>query len=260
MLRCPLVVGNWKMNGLIETAQDLVDRVQAGISDREGRQRMCEVVVCPPYTALHTINSRLGESALKLGGQNMGVEVEGAFTGEVSGIMLRNCGCRYVILGHSERRALFGETDEMVSWKVKSAFRDGLNPIVCVGEELAERERGETLQVVERQFLAVLPSLPESPAKRPALVLAYEPVWAIGTGKTATPAQVQEVHHYLRGLLKKHLPDTADKVRILYGGSIKPSNAAEILAQEDVDGGLIGGAALNANDFLDIVDAIPDLT
>ncbi len=257
MLRRPLVVGNWKMNGLIETAQDLVDGIQRGLSVREGRQPMCEVVVCPPYTALHTIHARIGESALKLGAQNMAIASEGAHTGEVSGIMLRNCGCRYVILGHSERRAMHGEDDAMVAEKVTSAFRDGLNPIVCVGEELADREAGNTLDVVERQLKAVLPSLPDTSSKRRSLVVAYEPVWAIGTGLTATPEQIQEVHAHLRAVLKEHLPDAANKMRILYGGSMKPDNAAAIHALEDVDGGLIGGAALKANDFLDIIDAIP---
>ncbi|OSM05111.1 putative triosephosphate isomerase [Magnetofaba australis IT-1] len=247
------------MNGLLETAQELAGAIQTGLTEREEKRVVCEVLICPPFTALSALHQQLGESSLKLGAQDMAVESSGAYTGEVSGLMLRNVGCRYVILGHSERRSYYGETDEVVAAKTASAYRDGLTPIVCVGETLEEREAGKTLEVIDRQVNAMLPSLPETDSKRQTLVIAYEPVWAIGTGKVATTEQAQEVHAHIRAQLAKALGDaTAGKIRILYGGSMKPGNAKELLAQTDIDGGLIGGAALNANDFLAIVDSLPN--
>lgn len=258
MARRILIAGNWKMNGLIETARELADSVRAGLIERENRQVNCEVVVCPPFTALHHVHQALGSSALKLGAQNMSAKSGGAYTGEICGIMLRNVGCRFVILGHSERRQHYGETDAGVTDKVIAAYRDGLAPIVCVGESLAEREAGETLAVVERQVKAALEAVPEEAAKRTQMVIAYEPVWAIGTGKHATPDQAQEVHAFIRGQLTESLGDAAaQKIRILYGGSMNPDNAATLLALPDVDGGLIGGASLKAKDFLNIIDAVP---
>ncbi|MBF0426004.1 MAG: triose-phosphate isomerase [Magnetococcales bacterium] len=261
MRRRPLIAGNWKMNGLIETAQELVEGIGAALSDRERERKLqCEVLVCPPFTAIHTVHQTVSSKgySMKVGGQNMDVEGPGARTGEICGIMLRNVGCRYVILGHSERRQFFGETNEIVGKKVEAAFRDGLVPIVCVGEELKDREAGRTIDVIRPQLEAVMPRLPEEASKRSTLVVAYEPVWAIGTGKNATPEQVQEVHAFIRKFLTEKLgADTASKIRILYGGSMKPANAAGLLALEDVDGGLIGGAALKAQDFLAIIDANP---
>ncbi|MBF0142576.1 MAG: triose-phosphate isomerase [Magnetococcales bacterium] len=259
MKRRGLIAGNWKMNsGLVEAAQELTGSILAGLSEREGKKLLCEVLVCPPFTVLSSVNQKIGGSSVKLGAQNMAIETSGAYTGEVSGLMLRNVGCHYVILGHSERRQYYGETDEIVAKKTASAYRDGLTPIVCVGETLAEREAGTTWAVVSRQINAVLPSLPQEAAKQQQLVIAYEPVWAIGTGKVATPEQAAEVHTSIRKLLVSKLGDeVASKIRLLYGGSMNAANAAVLLQQEDIDGGLIGGAALKAKDFLTIIDSYP---
>ncbi|MBF0455014.1 MAG: triose-phosphate isomerase [Magnetococcales bacterium] len=259
MRRRALIVGNWKMNGLIETGRGLAREVLAGLTEREERKLLCEVVVCPPFTGLADLNQILGSSSLKLGGQDMSEYPSGAHTGEIAGIMLRNVGCWYVILGHSERRAERGEDDALIGRKTAAAFRDGLVPIVCLGETLSQREQSQTLEVIEAQLLAVLPHLPDSVSKIQQLVVAYEPVWAIGTGKNATPQQVQEVHAFIRKLLAEQLGEgSAAKIRILYGGSVKPDNAADLFGLDDVDGGLIGGASLNATDFLAIVDAYPN--
>ncbi|MBF0429152.1 MAG: triose-phosphate isomerase [Magnetococcales bacterium] len=258
MGRRTLIVGNWKMNGLIETAQEFADAILTGLSARAGRFVQCEVVICPPATALYVLNQRLGGSSVKLGGQNISEHESGPHTGEICGIMLRNVGCRFVILGHSERRATCGEDNETVGRKMAAAFRDGLQPIVCVGESLEERDLGRTLEVVEGQIEALIPYLPVHAAKRPLLVLAYEPVWAIGTGRNATPEQIQEVHGFIRQRLEGELGADAQKIRILYGGSVKGTNARSILALKDVDGGLIGGASLKAADFLAIIDAVPE--
>nr|CRH05050.1 Triosephosphate isomerase (Triose-phosphate isomerase) [Candidatus Magnetococcus massalia] len=257
-MRRALIAGNWKMNGLVETAAELAGAVQAGVAEREEKRLVCEVLVCPPFTALTTVGAALSDSSVKLGAQNMEVETSGAFTGGISGHMLRDIGCHFVILGHSERRTIYGETDELVAQKVAAAYRDNLTPILCVGETLEEREAEQTNAVLKRQILAALPSLPEALSKRQQLVVAYEPVWAIGTGKVATTQQAQDAHAFIRDLLKEELgADVSDRVRILYGGSMKPANAKELLAQPDVDGGLIGGAALKANDFLAIIDGLP---
>ena len=257
MRRRALIVGNWKMNGLIEITSGLASDILVGLNEREEHRMLCEVVVCPPFTGLHNLSKFLVKSSLKLGGQNMSEFPAGAHTGEISGIMLRNVGCRYVILGHSERRAHNSEDNELVGRKTAAAFRDGLSPIVCLGETLEEREQSRTLEVVEAQLSAIFPFLPDDLSKAQHLVLAYEPVWAIGTGKIATPGQVQEVHAAIRKLLSSQMGDElAEKVRILYGGSVKPENARELFALEDVDGGLIGGASLNASDFLAIVDSV----
>lgn len=258
MRRRALIVGNWKMNGLVETALGLADDVRLGLSEREEKKLLCEVVLCPPFTGLYVVHQRLIGSSLKLGGQNLAESVNGAFTGEISGAMLCNTGCRYVLVGHSERRTLYGETNDVVALKMAAAFRDGLSPIVCLGENLQDRALGRTLDVIESQWKALLPFLPKESNKRQQLVLAYEPVWAIGTGKVATPEQIQEVHGFIRSLIIKQWGEQdASKVRILYGGSVKPDNAVVIFSQEDVDGGLIGGASLKASDFLAIIDAYP---
>ncbi|MBF0108047.1 MAG: triose-phosphate isomerase [Magnetococcales bacterium] len=258
MSRRGLVAGNWKMNGLIEAADTLVGGILSGLSQREGKKNLPEVLVCPPFTAIQSVGKRLAGSSVKLGGQNMSEHKPGAHTGEITGDMLTNIGCTYVILGHSERRSMYGETSDLVGRKMASAYRDGLTPIVCVGETLEERESGKTLDVIREQVSAVFPNLPADTAKRQQLVLAYEPVWAIGTGKTASPEQAQEVHAFIRKMLVDQLgQDTADKVRILYGGSVKPDNAAIIFSKPDVDGGLIGGAALKPGDFLAIIDGYP---
>ncbi|MEO5378696.1 MAG: triose-phosphate isomerase [Magnetococcus sp. DMHC-6] len=259
MRRREIIVGNWKMNGLVESALDLAREIRQGLKEREDKRLLCEVVICPPATALYAVNQNMGGfSSLKLGAQDMSQHPNGAYTGEVAGLMLRDVGCRYVILGHSERRQLHGETDDRVAAKVSAAFRDGLVPIVCLGETLEERQQGRTFDVVRRQLDVVLEELKE-PRNRQQLVVAYEPVWAIGTGLNATPEQAQEVHGFLRTHLNTHLgSDIGQRIRIIYGGSMKPSNAASLLLQEDVDGGLIGGASLRAVDFLGIIDALPN--
>jgi triosephosphate isomerase len=248
--RKKLIAGNWKMNKTSADGVALVNDIVAAI----GKQTEVDVVVCPPFTAIESVGRKLEGSEVKLGAQNMHFEASGAFTGEVSAPMLRAIFANYVILGHSERRTLFGETDELVNKKVLSALKNQLKPIFCVGETLAERESGSTLKVVQTQVERGLEGVNKDHAA--SVVVAYEPVWAIGTGKVATTEQAQEVHAYIRGLLTKLFTEpVAQKVRILYGGSMKPANAPELLAQKDIDGGLIGGAALESRSFVELVNA-----
>ena len=248
-LRKKIIAGNWKMN---KTCGDAVDLAE-GIKREAGECREVDVVLCPPFTALKSVSDVIGDTTLKLGAQNMHWEADGAFTGEVSTTMLKDLYCRYVILGHSERRAFFSETDEIVNNKVKAAFAANMTPIVCVGETLEQREANETETVVRSQVEGSLADLGEDLA---GVVVAYEPVWAIGTGLTATPAQAQEVHAFIRSLLTDmDSEDTAQTVRIQYGGSMKPANAGELLEQADIDGGLIGGASLDARAFVEIIQA-----
>ena len=219
-----------------------------------GKQSDVEVVVCPPFTAIESVAKAVESSEVKLGAQNMHFEASGAFTGEVSAPMLRALFVTHVVLGHSERRTVFGETDELVNKKVLAALKNQLRPIFCVGETLAERESGATLKVVQTQVERGLAGVSKDQAA--GLILAYEPVWAIGTGKVATTEQAQEVHAFIRGLLTNLFSDlVAQKVRILYGGSMKPANAPELLEQKDIDGGLIGGASLEARSFVELVNA-----
>lgn len=248
--RKKLIAGNWKMN---KTSADALALV-ADLITTVGRQTDVEVVVCPPFTSIEAVAKAIDGSTIKLGAQNMHPEASGAFTGEVSAPMLRALFATHVILGHSERRALFGETDAFVNKKVLAALKNQLRPILCVGESLAEREAGSTLKVVQTQTEAALEGVSKELA--PSVVIAYEPVWAIGTGKVATTEQAQEVHAFIRGLLTKLFTEpVAQKVRILYGGSMKPANAPELLAQKDIDGGLIGGASLEARSFTELVTA-----
>lgn len=257
MQRRTLVVGNWKMNGLLAFAQTLANEVRVGISERAHNKALsCDVVLCPPFTALSTVRLCLEASTVQFGAQTMSEHTGGPFTGDISGAMLHDVGCRHVILGHSERCAEHTETNEGIARTMAAAFREGLIPIVCLGESLEERNAGETLEVVASQLHALLAHLPEEKNQRESLVLAYEPVWAIGTGRHATPQQAQEVHAFVRQQLSSHVhADMASNVRILYGGSMTAHNAKELLSQQDVDGGLIGGASLKAADFLAIVDA-----
>ncbi|MEO5362367.1 MAG: triose-phosphate isomerase [Magnetococcus sp. DMHC-8] len=252
-----MVVGNWKMNGTVAFAQDLTSAVCAGVAERVHRHALpCEVVLCPPFTSLLAARQCLAESTVRLGGQNMSAQTGGPFTGEIAGSMLRDLGCSHVILGHSERRSLMGEGDAQVASKMAAAFRDSLTPIVCLGETLAERMADRTLEVIHAQTMALLTALPADEEQRSRWVLAYEPVWAIGTGRHASPAQIQAVHGYIRQLLSDQVGATiAPRIPILYGGSVTPDNAPAIFAQSDVDGGLIGGASLKADTFLAIVDA-----
>ena len=250
ILRKKLIAGNWKMN---KTTSDAVALVQETVT-LIGKQTDVDVVVCPPFTALESVAKAIDGSALKLGAQNMHFEASGAFTGEISAPMLRAFFATHVILGHSERRTYFGENDELINKKVLAALRNQLRPILCVGESLAEREGGSTLKVVQTQTERCLEGVSKDQA--PTVIIAYEPVWAIGTGKVATTAQAQEVHAFIRGLLTKLFGEpAAQKVRILYGGSMKPANAPELLAQKDIDGGLIGGASLEVRSFVDLVNA-----
>jgi triosephosphate isomerase len=248
--RKKLIAGNWKMNKTSADAIALVSDLVATI----GRQTDVDVVVCPPFTSIEAVAKSIDGSNVKLGAQNMHPEASGAFTGEVSAPMLRALFATHVILGHSERRAYFAETDAFINKKVLAALKNQLKPILCVGETLAEREAGSTLKVVQTQLEAGLEGVSKDLA--PSVVIAYEPVWAIGTGKVATTEQAQEVHAFIRGLLTKLFTEpVAQKVRILYGGSMKPSNASELLAQKDIDGGLIGGASLEARSFVELVTA-----
>lgn len=246
-MRKPVIVGNWKMNCTIPDALELVKRLKMMMSEVKGR----EIVVAPPFTALSSVSKALVGSNMTMAAQNLYWEDKGAFTGEVSAEMLLDAGCDYVIIGHSERRQLFAETDEGVNRKVLLALSSELIPIICVGETLAEREGGETIPVIERQLTTCLRNVIISDPED--LVIAYEPVWAIGTGKTATPGQAQDVHSYIRELLKKIFNDAADDIRILYGGSVKPENIDELMTEPDIDGALVGGASLKADSFARIV-------
>jgi triosephosphate isomerase len=249
-LRKKLIAGNWKMNKTAAEASALLKDIRNGV----GQRIDVEVVVCPPFVALESSALALESSVIKLGAQNMHHESQGAFTGEVSAPMLRSLFVTHVILGHSERRTLFGDTDTFVNQKVLSAIKNQLKPILCVGETLAERDSGATLAVVKTQLEAGLEGVNKYSAT--SLIIAYEPVWAIGTGKVATTEQAQEVHAFIRGLLAKLFGEpVAQKIRILYGGSMKPANAGELLAQADIDGGLVGGASLEARSFLDLIAA-----
>lgn len=243
-----IIAGNWKMNKTAAEALDLVN----GIKREVASVKEVDIVVCPPFTALAGVSEALLNSNIRLGAQNMSENGPGAFTGEIAASMLKEFSVRYVILGHSERRQLFGETDDGVARKVAAARAAGLVPIVCVGETLAEREAGTTLAVVERQLRGGLPGLDADAIA--AVVVAYEPVWAIGTGKVATPEQAQEVHAFLRRTLADMAgAAAADRCRILYGGSVKPDNIDELMKQPDIDGALVGGASLNVESFLRIV-------
>jgi len=245
-MRQPLVAGNWKMNGSLDSIIELVEGIKAGIKS----VTTAEMAVCPPFVYIPQVAALLEGSAVSLGAQDVSDQVAGAYTGEVAPAMLTDVGCKYVIVGHSERRSLYGESDAFTASKFAAARKAGLSPILCVGELLEEREQGITEQVVARQLDAVIDL--EGVAAFADAVIAYEPVWAIGTGKTATPEQAQAVHAFIRGKLAALDGDIAAGVQILYGGSMNPGNAAELLAMADIDGGLIGGASLKADDFLAI--------
>ncbi|MDF3130959.1 triose-phosphate isomerase [Kiritimatiellaeota bacterium B1221] len=249
-MRKKIIAGNWKMNKTVSEAQNLADAIKRDL-DSEAK---VDVVLCPPFTAISAVSQAVSGTQIAVGAQNMHFEASGAYTGEISAEMLREQYCRYVILGHSERRQYFGETDESVNKKTVAALAAGLKPIVCVGETLEEREADKYEDVIRTQINGGLAGLSEADLKN--VVIAYEPVWAIGTGKTASPEQAQEVHAFIRSLLVELSSQaTADTVRIQYGGSMKPGNAAELLSKPDIDGGLIGGAALDAPSFIGIVKA-----
>ncbi|MDP4610696.1 MAG: triose-phosphate isomerase [Opitutales bacterium] len=245
-----LIAGNWKMNLNSAEGADLAKDVVSIV----GAQTDVAVCVCTTFTALESVSKVVNDSNVQLGAQNMHFEASGAYTGEISAEMLRHLFCNFVILGHSERREYFGETDALVNKKTLAALAANLKPIVCIGETLDEREAGKVNEVIKTQLEGALVGV--TAANADALVVAYEPVWAIGTGKTATPEMAEEVHAEIRCLLAGLIgEEAAEKVRILYGGSMKPGNAPELLAQKNIDGGLIGGAALKANDFAGIIEA-----
>ena len=247
-MRPNLIAGNWKMNGSLQSVDALVDGIRAGDPGA------AELALCPPAVYLMKVGGMLAGSGIALGAQNVGDRESGAFTGEVSAAMLVECGCRYAIVGHSERRSLYLESDVLVAARFAMAQKGGLTPILCVGETLAEREQGVTEQVVARQIDAVLEVCGNDAFDE--AVVAYEPVWAIGTGQVATPDQAQAVHEFIRGRLADSNAQAAERLRILYGGSMNPSNAAELLSRPDIDGGLIGGASLKAADFLAIAQSV----
>lgn len=248
-MRQPLIAGNWKMNGSKASIDSLLQGIKQGIS---GVQK-AEVAVCVPFVYLQQVSESLTGTTIAYGVQNVSEQDNGAFTGEISTDMLKDFSCTYVIIGHSERRSLYAETDELVAMKSAKAQAAGLIPIICVGELLEQREAGDTEAVVARQLDAVINA--NGVASLANAVIAYEPVWAIGTGKTATPEQAQAVHGFIRERVAKQDATIAEHLKILYGGSMKPDNAEELIAQQDIDGGLIGGASLKADDFLAICQA-----
>lgn len=248
-MRRKLIAGNWKMNASLEVNASLLARIKAGL----GKASASDVAVCVPAPYFAQCRAELAGTVIAWGGQDLSEHESGAYTGEVSAAMMLDFACRYVIVGHSERRTYHGETNELVAKKTRRALKSGLTPIVCVGETLAQREAGDTDKIVGQQIDTVLDAIEANDLSN--IVVAYEPVWAIGTGKTATPQMAQEVHAMLRAKLAQKNVVTAPQVKILYGGSMKPDNAKELLAMSDIDGGLIGGAALKAADFLAIVDA-----
>lgn len=247
-MRKPVIAGNWKMNKNSKEAAQLILELRDKVKDAK-----CEVIVCPPFTSLAQVVTLVENTNIKVGAQNMYYQAEGAFTGEVSPTMLKDLGVEYVILGHSERRQYFKEDDELINKKVKAAFIYGITPILCVGETLEEREAGNTYKVIDEQVEKGLLDLDEERVSK--MIIAYEPVWAIGTGKTATSEQANEVIAYIRSKIREFYGEkAAESIRIQYGGSVKPSTIKEQMAQSDIDGALVGGASLNAADFAAIVN------
>ncbi len=246
--RTPVAAGNWKMNLSRDTARKLVDETR----NLDYQLKGVEIIIAPPATLLPLAADWISGSDIKLAGQNMHWEEKGAFTGEISALMLKECGCTYVLVGHSERRHVFGESDAWVAKKVASAISHDLRPVLCVGEKIEERDAGKTTDVVKQQLEAGLAGL--SADDLSGTIVAYEPVWAIGTGRTASPGDAQDVHRFIREWLKeKYGADTADATRILYGGSVKPSNIAELIARKDIDGTLVGGASIKIDMFIPII-------
>lgn len=248
-MRQPMVAGNWKMNGSSDSVKELIAGIKAGL----GSVNKAEVVVCPPAVYIPGVTADSAGTAIKVGSQNICDQDQGAFTGEIAGSMLNDFGCEYAIIGHSERRSLYGESDELIAKRFAASRRNGIKPIFCIGETLEEREQGVTNEVCSRQIDAVIEL--EGVAALADAVIAYEPVWAIGTGKTATPEMAQEVHAFIRGKIASLDAGVAEGLRILYGGSMNAGNAVDLMAKPDIDGGLIGGASLKAEDFLAICTA-----
>ncbi|NWF89984.1 MAG: triose-phosphate isomerase [Ignavibacteriaceae bacterium] len=250
-MRTKLIAGNWKMNNDLNESKVLIAKLAKSLKDLELN---CEVVICPPYTSLSESATAIVGTKIKLGAQNLHQEESGAYTGEVSAKMLLSTGCEYVIIGHSERRTIFKENDELINKKIDRALKNNLKPIFCVGELLEERENNITEKVIESQVLGGLNGFSEN--ELADLIIAYEPVWAIGTGKTATPEQAEDVHKFIRDLLEKRFSkEFAEKLLILYGGSVKPENSKELLSQKNIDGALVGGACLKAESFVGIIQS-----
>jgi triosephosphate isomerase len=253
-MRKNVIAGNWKMNTVLETAEDLAEAIVRGIQEVDPPERSTDVVLCPPFPFIGAVGEAIRNTAICLGAQTMHDKASGAFTGEVSGQMLKSIGCEYVIVGHSERRLNFAESDLDVSLRANAAVTAGLIPIICVGETEAEREDGRTNSVVGRQVKTALDGIFEFNVRQ--CVFAYEPIWAIGTSKAATPVEAEEVHLHIRGLIKQLFGEAAaNDVSIIYGGSLTETNAQDILGQPNIDGGLVGGASLEARSFVSIVRA-----
>lgn len=249
-MRKPIIAGNWKMNKTVKESLELVE----GLKEQLRGLQNIEVVVCPPFTSLGEVSKGIQNTNIQLGAQDVYWEDSGAYTGEVSCAMLKELDCKYVIIGHSERRAYFGETNESVNRKAKAALRHNLIPIICIGEKLEQRERGQTFEVIEDHLQNGLRDITAEQMER--MVIAYEPVWAIGTGRTATPDQAQQAHSFIRNLLKKLYGNRiSSSVRIQYGGSVRPDNIADLMAKDDVDGALVGGASLKMDSFVKIIQA-----
>lgn len=251
-MRKKIIAGNWKMNNDISETRNLISEI---LKKLENKNINCDIIACPTFTSLSEAYFLTKGTNVKLGAQNMYFEESGAFTGEISAKMLKSTGCKYVILGHSERRAIFGESNELINKKIKKALSAGLKPIFCVGETIDERKKGTTKEVVRNQVLQGLENVSEDEMKE--IIIAYEPIWAIGTGVNATPEQAQEVHEFIRGLIEeKYSSKTAENLIIQYGGSVKPDNSKILMSQKDVDGALVGGASLKADSFLGIIESI----
>ena len=249
-MRKPIIAGNWKMHKTVVESVDLVNGLKASLGNVSPQD--IGVVVAPVYTSLYPVYEVIRDHWIKLSAQNLFWEEKGAYTGEISPAMLKDCGCSYCIIGHSERRQYFGETDESVNKKIRAALHFGLLPIVCVGESLAQREKGTTFQVIEKQIRGGFTDI--SPLQMQKVILAYEPIWAIGTGRTATPEQANEVHAFIRNLISQIFePQISDELCIQYGGSVKPDNTESLMKQPDIDGALVGGASLKADSFASIV-------
>jgi len=246
-----VIAGNWKMNNDLKESIALVSEIKSSLQKKEN----VDVILCPPFTSLETASALLKDSYIKLGAQNMYYEDSGAFTGEISAKMLKSVGCEYVILGHSERRTIFKETDEIVNKKIKKALSEKLKVIFCIGETLEEREKGITNSILEKQLKNGLQDITSS--QMDELIVAYEPVWAIGTGKTATPMQAEEAHKFIRSVISEIFSDSvAENIVIQYGGSVKPDNAKELMSQKNINGALVGGACLKSKLFLEIINAV----
>ncbi len=247
-MRKPFIAGNWKMKKISKEGVELVNGLKRELADLSG----VDIVVCPPYTLLSDISDVLVDSNVELGAQDVSWQKEGAFTGEISVRMLKDAGCRYVIVGHSERRKYFSENEDIVNKKIKTVEAEELTPIFCLGETLEERENNETINIIKGQLEGGLSGLDQESVSK--IIIAYEPVWAIGTGKTATPEQAQEVHQFIRNWIKSNYSEAVSEgLRIIYGGSVKPANTKELMQKTDIDGALVGGAALEIDSFAQIV-------